>query len=104
MNTELFDKYSQLLSSAASQFAGVSDDVFNDIKEDVVSVENLRNDMDDFSNYLSILEKAISDNDRKGSVEAMLLARVTICNAENAYSNLAESIEALAVELRDFSK
>ena len=104
MDIILFDKYSQLLSSAAGQFSGVSNDVFNSIKEDVISVTNLRNDIENFSYYLSVLEKAISDGDRKSTVEAILLARVAICNAENAYSNLAESIEALAVELRDYKK
>ena len=102
MNENLFDKYHQLLSLVVNKFEGVSDDVVADIEEDCMSVKNLRNDMDDFSKYLSMLEKAISDNDRQSSVEAMLLARASICSVENAYSNLAESVENLAVELRDF--
>ncbi len=104
MNDELIAKYHKLLSLAANKFEGASDNVISDIEEDFMSVKSLRNDMDDFSQYLSMFEEAISNDDKQGSVEAMLLARVVVCSVENAYSNLAESVEKLAVELRDFNK
>ena len=111
MEIQIYKQLLVELTSSASTFDGVSQEVTDEIQEDihelldVIDITKHKSNIDgtvtSLQQLFDDLKTANKNNDKQRCIEAIGMIRGSIMDIESAFSNTADSMEKLLVSIRD---